>query len=184
MPPQAIHTPPAPAEQARRPTAVHEDGRPRRKRLSAGIALTAAIFFLPWNFLPASQPPVAGPEPLAQAKTREKPTAESLTRRTLDQLKELTRVLGGVKGRATAMEAVPKIREIAEAMRNLKEDAESLGPLQPEEGDRLRDKYQKEVHSVAEKLDAAVRRVMADASIWAEIAPAMGELPPSILQGN
>lgn len=181
---KSIRAPFAAPERTPRSTAHPGRAFVRRRLAAAGIALSAAILFLPCNVLPASAPSSAGPGLQEAAKSTEKPTAESLTRRTLDQLKELARVLGGVKGRATAMEAVPKIREIAEAMRKLKEDAESLGPLQPEEGDRLRDKYQKEVTSVAEKLDAAVRRVMADASIWAEIAPAMGELPPSILQGN
>ncbi|MBP7867736.1 MAG: hypothetical protein KA419_17540 [Acidobacteria bacterium] len=160
-------------------------GTVNRRFLPAPSAVAAvvgaALLLFSWS---AGAGPIADSGPQVTSATPPKPTAESLTRRTLDLLKELTRVLGGAKGRATAMEAAPKIKEIAEAMRKLKEDAESLGPLQPGEGDRLRDKYQKEVTAVAEKLEAVVRRVMADPSIWEEIAPAMGELPPSILQGN
>ena len=90
------------------------------------------------------------------------PTYESLTRNTLDNLRQMIDVMKGVTDEPSAKAARPKVLAI---QRQVEADQASLDklPAPPaKEQARLTQKYQKQVDELAAEFSAESRRIMKD----------------------
>ncbi len=143
-----------------------------KRPLLAAMVLLQAVACSVW---PAALP---GPAPSAGADQEAKPTPESVTRDSLALFRDLARVLEGVHGRATALEAVEKVREIADRLQSLKKAAEELAAgIDEKESGFLKEKYEKEAEETFQRLGKAIQRLTADGAAWAELQPVMKDIP-------
>ena len=136
------------------------------------FAVLALFLLTAWMAALVAQAPSAGRDQAA------KPTPESVTRDSLALFRELAQVLEGVRGRATALEAVEKVRDIADKLQSLKKAAEEMAAgIDEKESAFLKEKYEKEAGETFERLGKAIGRLTADEAAWAELQPVMKDIP-------
>ena len=76
---------------------------------------------------------------------------DAITKALIKNLNETVKVLGGVKDKSTADEALPKLRDIAKTMQALKKKAEALKPS-ADEKEQMEKKYKPEIDGLLKKV--------------------------------
>lgn len=103
-------------------------------------------------------------------------THESVVKDTLSTMEEVVKVLEGVKDEASAKTAATKLEALGEEMKKMKEVHDKLGKPDAETEKKLKEKYEKRLSEVSQKLMQEMMRIATNPALGKHIQDAMGKM--------
>ena len=97
---------------------------------------------------------------------------DNLTKKAISSMDKLAGILAGVKDKASAEKAVPKLEKLGEQLKSLKKEMDAL-ELSDDDEQAMQDKYEDKLKKVGEKIDAEMERIVGIPDAVAVIMPAM-----------
>jgi molybdopterin converting factor small subunit len=103
-------------------------------------------------------------------------THDSLMKKTIDTMEEMTEVMATIQDKESAEKAAPKLEKLGEKLEALGEKAEELGEPDQATQDKLQEKYGKRMEEVGMKFVGQMFRIGMDPELNAVLEEAMPDM--------
>ena len=106
---------------------------------------------------------------------------EKVMSQSISCMKDLNDVLDGVKTEVDAKAAVPKVKAIAERLKQTAKDAKALPAPSPDKLKEMQKKYEAQAKAEGERMDKNMKRLDGNMAVMQVLGPSIMEMSGSIV---